>query len=191
MLHACDQRFDVTENLENFCELNKALVAPHASQAPSALPWPACRTSYHQNPLGVGFPSLQPAMATTSRSSWPGCSFHHFEFGLAFPWCRNHVRPLCFARQPSEPPIHCHVAVPGTIVVAMRSSSVAWLPRTASRQAAAINGCAQVWACSITTSHHRRPSHPAEIGQPAMSSVFYSRPRTLSDNLEFSRGLTA
>ena len=25
MLHACDQRFDVTENLENFCELNKAL----------------------------------------------------------------------------------------------------------------------------------------------------------------------
>ena len=26
MLHACDQRFDVTGNLENFCELNKALV---------------------------------------------------------------------------------------------------------------------------------------------------------------------
>ena len=26
MLHACDQRFDVTENLENFCELNKAIV---------------------------------------------------------------------------------------------------------------------------------------------------------------------
>jgi len=25
MLHACDQRFDVTENLKNFCELNKAL----------------------------------------------------------------------------------------------------------------------------------------------------------------------
>jgi len=25
MLQACDQRFDVTENLENFCELNKAL----------------------------------------------------------------------------------------------------------------------------------------------------------------------
>jgi hypothetical protein len=25
MLHACDQRFDVTGNLENFCELNKAL----------------------------------------------------------------------------------------------------------------------------------------------------------------------
>jgi hypothetical protein len=24
MLHACDQRFDVTENLKNFCELNKA-----------------------------------------------------------------------------------------------------------------------------------------------------------------------
>ena len=24
MLYACDQRFDVTENLENFCELNKA-----------------------------------------------------------------------------------------------------------------------------------------------------------------------
>jgi len=24
MLHACDQKFDVTENLENFCELNKA-----------------------------------------------------------------------------------------------------------------------------------------------------------------------
>jgi len=23
-LHACNQRFDVTENLENFCELNKA-----------------------------------------------------------------------------------------------------------------------------------------------------------------------
>jgi len=35
MLHAyaCDQRFDVTGNLENFCELNKALeavnLAPH------------------------------------------------------------------------------------------------------------------------------------------------------------------
>ena len=27
MLHACNQRFDVTENLENFCELNKAIVA--------------------------------------------------------------------------------------------------------------------------------------------------------------------
>jgi len=26
MLHACDQRFDVTGNFENFCELNKALV---------------------------------------------------------------------------------------------------------------------------------------------------------------------
>jgi len=26
MLHACDQRFDVTENLENFYELNEALV---------------------------------------------------------------------------------------------------------------------------------------------------------------------
>ena len=25
MLHACDQRFDVMGNLENFCELNKAL----------------------------------------------------------------------------------------------------------------------------------------------------------------------
>ena len=25
MLHACDQRFDVTENLENFYELNKAI----------------------------------------------------------------------------------------------------------------------------------------------------------------------
>jgi len=25
MLHTCDQRFDVTENLENFCELDKAL----------------------------------------------------------------------------------------------------------------------------------------------------------------------
>jgi len=25
MLHACAARFDVTENLENFCELNKAL----------------------------------------------------------------------------------------------------------------------------------------------------------------------
>ena len=24
MHHACDQRFDVTENLENFCKLNKA-----------------------------------------------------------------------------------------------------------------------------------------------------------------------
>ena len=24
MLHACDQRFDVTGNLENFCKLNKA-----------------------------------------------------------------------------------------------------------------------------------------------------------------------
>ena len=24
MLHAYDQRFDVTENLENFCKLNKA-----------------------------------------------------------------------------------------------------------------------------------------------------------------------
>ena len=24
MFHACDQRFDVMENLENFCELNKA-----------------------------------------------------------------------------------------------------------------------------------------------------------------------
>ena len=24
MLYACDQRFDVTENLENFCQLNKA-----------------------------------------------------------------------------------------------------------------------------------------------------------------------
>jgi len=27
MLHAYDQRFDVTENLENFCELNEALRA--------------------------------------------------------------------------------------------------------------------------------------------------------------------
>ena len=27
MLHACDQRFDVTGNLENFYELNKALVS--------------------------------------------------------------------------------------------------------------------------------------------------------------------
>ena len=26
MLHACDQKFDVTENLEIFCELNKGLV---------------------------------------------------------------------------------------------------------------------------------------------------------------------
>ena len=26
MLHAYDQRFDVTGNLENFCELNKAIV---------------------------------------------------------------------------------------------------------------------------------------------------------------------
>jgi len=26
MLHAYDQRFDVTGNLENFCELNKALI---------------------------------------------------------------------------------------------------------------------------------------------------------------------
>ena len=26
MLHVCDQRFDVTENLENFCELNKAII---------------------------------------------------------------------------------------------------------------------------------------------------------------------
>ena len=26
MLYACDQRFDVTKNLENFCELNKALM---------------------------------------------------------------------------------------------------------------------------------------------------------------------
>ena len=25
MLHACDQKFDMTENLKNFCELNKAL----------------------------------------------------------------------------------------------------------------------------------------------------------------------
>ena len=25
MLHAYDQKFDVTKNLENFCELNKAL----------------------------------------------------------------------------------------------------------------------------------------------------------------------
>jgi len=28
MPHAYDQRFDVTGNLENFCELNKALVHP-------------------------------------------------------------------------------------------------------------------------------------------------------------------
>ena len=27
MLHAFDQKFDVMENLENFCELNKALVS--------------------------------------------------------------------------------------------------------------------------------------------------------------------
>jgi len=27
MFHTCDQRFDVTGNLENFCELNKALIA--------------------------------------------------------------------------------------------------------------------------------------------------------------------
>jgi len=27
MLHACDQRFVVTGNLENFCDLNKALIA--------------------------------------------------------------------------------------------------------------------------------------------------------------------
>jgi len=26
MLHVCDQRFDVTENLEIFCQLNKASV---------------------------------------------------------------------------------------------------------------------------------------------------------------------
>jgi len=26
MLHACDQRFDVTGNLKNFCELNKAYI---------------------------------------------------------------------------------------------------------------------------------------------------------------------
>jgi len=26
MLHTCDQKFDVTGNLEIFCELNKALV---------------------------------------------------------------------------------------------------------------------------------------------------------------------
>jgi len=26
MLHTCDQRFDVTGNLENFCELNKTLI---------------------------------------------------------------------------------------------------------------------------------------------------------------------
>ena len=26
MLYACDQRFDVTKNLENFCKLNKALL---------------------------------------------------------------------------------------------------------------------------------------------------------------------
>jgi len=26
MLHACDQRFDVTGNFENFCELNQGLV---------------------------------------------------------------------------------------------------------------------------------------------------------------------
>ena len=25
MLHPCDQKFDVTGNLENFCELNKTL----------------------------------------------------------------------------------------------------------------------------------------------------------------------
>jgi len=25
MLHVCNQRFDMTENFENFCELNKAL----------------------------------------------------------------------------------------------------------------------------------------------------------------------
>ncbi|KAG0520891.1 hypothetical protein BDA96_08G113600 [Sorghum bicolor] len=30
MLHACDQRFDVTGNLENFCELNKALIYLHS-----------------------------------------------------------------------------------------------------------------------------------------------------------------
>ena len=29
MLHTCDQRFDVTGNLENFCELNKALICPY------------------------------------------------------------------------------------------------------------------------------------------------------------------
>jgi hypothetical protein len=29
MLHACDQRFDVTGNLENFCELNKASGCSH------------------------------------------------------------------------------------------------------------------------------------------------------------------
>ena len=28
MLHACDQRFNVTGNLENFCELNKAWSTP-------------------------------------------------------------------------------------------------------------------------------------------------------------------
>jgi hypothetical protein len=33
MLYACDQKFDVTGNLENFCELNKAMCVVHVSSA--------------------------------------------------------------------------------------------------------------------------------------------------------------
>ena len=33
MLYACDQKFDVTENLENFCELNKASVTHPISRS--------------------------------------------------------------------------------------------------------------------------------------------------------------
>ena len=39
MLHACVQKFDVTENLENFWELNTTLIAAPARLIP--LPFPA------------------------------------------------------------------------------------------------------------------------------------------------------
>jgi len=34
MLHACDQKFDVTGNLENFCKLNKAFISLHPGKEP-------------------------------------------------------------------------------------------------------------------------------------------------------------
>jgi len=40
MLHACDQRFDVTRNLENFCELNKAQNKARSRLTKNVWPYP-------------------------------------------------------------------------------------------------------------------------------------------------------
>ena len=66
MLHACAARFDVTGNLEKFCELNKALIAdlriPKESVAHKAAtlksPNPYLIPSLWRSPI------IQPAMGT-------------------------------------------------------------------------------------------------------------------------------